>query len=403
MLDACCLLLDACLQPSSMDQSSRPTSASSHRTTALDRTVQVFLDSPNNDDTPSKRDGISASVERLHRLHGTSLLLTAWKLLFNTTINNASCYITSCTILHLYLRRVSLRTTNVWSVAMASTLLSAKLHDCSGSVVSLSTIVHVYAHLYRRRILRVGLPNEGGDGRDRHNDGSTTHPYVASLPIPVPTSETVIATSSVASHQGLAPQPMSPMGPVYQEWTQTILETEHQILRALGFTLYWIPDRHAHKYLPYFLRVLQYSNIGQTNKDTVAQRAWNYCNDSYRLDVCTRYPSHVVACAAIHLSILDCGGGPDKSDDGALESEKSGPCEQFPWWEHLIGKHRSTEVALVANALLGLCHSTETHVATFCFLPSIHGQAFNDPNSFVWSQVEQQQQQLQATAAGSGN
>jgi len=127
---------------------------------------------------------------------------------------------------------------------------------------------------------------------------------------------------------------MSKLGPVWKEWYELALEMENRILRELGFTLYWIPDSHPHKFLWEFWRLLlgleQVSAVQQENdaadtatagegddgdKDNaaenkkpetqqqqqqqqfhyeLAQRSWNYCNDSHRLDLCVRFDSEVI-------------------------------------------------------------------------------------------------------------
>lgn len=35
----------------------------------------------------------------------------------------------------------------------------------------------------------------------------------------------------------------------------------------------------------------------------MAQIAWNYLNDCMRLDICLRYEAHVIACAAMHMTL----------------------------------------------------------------------------------------------------
>lgn len=42
----------------------------------------------------------------------------------------------------------------------------------------------------------------------------------------------------------------------------------------------------------------------QCEKD-MAQKAWNYLNDSLRLDCCVRFKAELVACAAIYMAARD--------------------------------------------------------------------------------------------------
>lgn len=123
-------------------------------------------------------------------------------------------------------------------------------------------------------------------------------------------------------------------GRVYSQWKLEVVNMERLILKELGFRLYRAMD-HPHKYILYFVRLL-----GGTTE--LAQVAWNYLNDSMRLDLCTRYPAKVLAATAIYMAARKIGHAlPD-----------SNAC---PWYE-LMGADLDTMTA-IANAILALYHT----------------------------------------------
>jgi cyclin L len=60
------------------------------------------------------------------------------------------------------------------------------------------------------------------------------------------------------------------------------------------------------QFILYYIKVLE-GRRGQEAKGMreLAQRAWNYLNDSLRLDCCVRYKAELVACAAIFMAARD--------------------------------------------------------------------------------------------------
>lgn len=329
--------------------------------TVVDKTVQPILFATNNNDgssaeakqqspqsTPSSRDNIQPSTERLHRLHGTSILLDASTLLRLS----ASTYATSCTIFHRTYHRLSLRKHDVWSVALGCVLLASKVEEEPRTVHS---IILTFAHIYRRRRLRVG------------DDISKFHYGAADAE-----ADNCALLNDVEKENVVrSVKPMSMLGPVYAEWKDALFHTENVILQTLGFTLYWIPDAHPHKFILYFVRVLE------IEEKEVVQKAWNYCNDSCRIDLCVRYEPEIVACAAI---LMACS-----SKDVEL------PLVPFPWWEVFIGGKRGEDLSTVCNAILAVGDedNLDNRRAKYAFVPSLLEQtSFNDPESYLWSKAD---------------
>lgn len=199
--------------------------------TYLDRSVSIILEDP----TGSAQKGISPPVERLHRLHGTSLINDASQLLSLGT----STYATACMIFHRFYHQCSLSEYDVWSVAMASTLLATKLEEDPQSIKAL---IRVYSHLYRKRILVATTETPWQVEK---------HPASAHL---LKGRNLTLAQK----HQLLSKSPLpSKLGPAYKVWHDQISKMEAILLRQLGFTLHWIPDSHPHKFILYFCSVLE--------------------------------------------------------------------------------------------------------------------------------------------------
>ena len=108
-----------------------------------------------------------------------------------------------------------------------------------------------------------------------------------------------VCHAAMLRRQGLAITPIVLGGETYTEWKMALIRSERLILKELGFQVYQgVSQEHAHKFLLYFVRVL--------NGDApLAQRAWNFLNDSLRLDLCVRYSAEALACAAIFLAAKD--------------------------------------------------------------------------------------------------
>lgn len=317
----------------------------------LDRSVVVLLEDDALDDTPSRKDGISANVERLHRLQGTSLIFSASHLIDELS---ADSYATACCIFHRFFHQVSLKECDVWSVAMASTQLAAKMHE---KQVSLRQILLAFSHQFRKR--RLVLVKEQGDCERILEQPS----IAASEMAPASFNDKLKKLKEVPA--------FSPTGPHFKEWHDTAVNAENRILRQLGFTLYWIPDHHPHKFLLHFLQILEIDNDKE-----FASAVWNYCNDICRLDLCVRFEADILACAAIYVA--------------ALEFNRVLPVKPEPWWHTFCGSNSDEALSTIANALLGLVVTSNTDVliADEAFVRSLKPDgSFNDPDSFLWDSL----------------
>jgi hypothetical protein len=268
------------------------------------------------------RSVISPRIERIHRLHGTSLLHDAALLLEM----GASTYATACTLFHRFFAQVSLMDQNVWSVAMACLLLATKLEEEQGKVpYTLSQMALVFCHLYRKRLLWI-LPtattittttttttiSENHSHRnddDNHNDSDNKHTtngepqnsasWLSQLLLKQCRNSSSSASSFTfyegVSVSGVTVAALSPfaetwttlqketrlaqlplpnkLGPVHQEWIHQLSKMEQVVLRQLGFTMYWIPDSHPHKYILYFCRVLE---LDQAQVQNQTKKAFSF-------------------------------------------------------------------------------------------------------------------------------
>lgn len=82
---------------------------------------------------------------------------------------------------------------------------------------------------------------------------------------------------------------------LYLNMRQDVVDAERLILKELGFQVYRLDMSHPHKYILNYIRMLKGNKY-------LAQKAWNYINDSYRSPLCVFYRPNVVAAAAIYLA-----------------------------------------------------------------------------------------------------
>jgi hypothetical protein len=122
---------------------------------------------------------------------------------------------------------------------MASLLLAGKIEEDPRPIRS---IVLTFHHIYRRRRLRV------------HDAVGESGVFYGAAHAE---AENVMCTDEEKENLLRHVPPMSHGGAIYAEWKNAIEERESLILRLLGFTLFWIPESHPHRFILYFVRVLE--------------------------------------------------------------------------------------------------------------------------------------------------
>ena len=269
---------------------------------------------------------------------------------------------------------------------MGCVMLAGKVEECPKRI---REVVTVFVHLYRRRRLGVGWDKNADE--DKADDKAKR-----------------ILTTDERLNLLRYQHPLPPNSQIYKDWSDALVSAETEILRQLGFTLYWIPDHHPHKFILYFVRVLGLdSDCGgggeekNSNDDrsgtsasessiSVAQRSWNYCNDASLLDLSVRYEPEIVACAAILLATT----GTTTQQQQQQKQHKQLPMTPRPWWEVFVGPGRGDDLIAVCNAILALNDDDDDGrdwrtEAMRGFVPSlVKGGSFNDPGSFSWDALE---------------
>jgi hypothetical protein len=134
---------------------------------------------------------------------------------------------------------------------------------------------------------------------------------------------------------------------------------EREVLRRLGYALYSVADNHPHKFILYYVRILE------GNRE-LAQKAWNYCNDSLRLPLSLRYEAEVIACACIYMACVDknvkiptvaaavaASNSSSKKKQARGNEKENKEKKQMFWWELFIGKDMEGQISDVCNAIQG--------------------------------------------------
>jgi len=344
--------------------------------TLLDRSIVTILpndnaDHPHRHETPSRQAGIPADEERLYRMHGTSLIAQACQHILEVP----QIYPTATVLFHRFYHQVSLRDADVWSTALACTLLAAKMEEVAAKV-TVRRLVLAFVHLYRRRTFLLEGDHEILQRILQRKQTVAAHPHAADWSLDQKYDQLQTAVPA-----------LSRTGPVWKEWHDAVVRAESRLLRQLGFTLYWIPDRHPHRFVPHICRVLL-----DKHDNPLSEAALRYCDRSCRLDLCVRYAPEVIACAAVYVALLD------RQETVVIDDRKN---SSAPWWHVVCGSTHDHELSIVGNALLALADAAtnatrstgddadDVRIADQAFLKShCEGNgSFNDPGSFVWEML----------------
>lgn len=358
----------------------------------VDRTIhQILPPSASSSSSASSWFDVPAKTKFLHTIQGTSIIYQSTTLLRTSP----STYATACTIFHRFYHRKSLKEYSVWSVALGSVFLACKIEEDQHRM---QDVILIFLHVLRRMRLAIFYNDDGTE------DNASTSPKSSSL-IQTDVSSLLSCSGAGAETETLTKEekqnilryvrPLPQHSQLYKEWEYELREMENVILRELGFTLYWIPDSHPHLFLLYFCNVLGLQTAVQNEQEDtmkkdhptyntgVHQLAWNYCNDSYRIELCTRFEPEMIACAAIHLACVD---------ENVIETISLG-MQPKPWWVSFVGSDRDQDMATICNALLALRdeHCIEGYSeARKKYVVSLveDGGCFCDPGGYIWNMLD---------------
>ena len=209
--------------------------------------------------SPSRKDGIQEAEEKLHRIYGCELIQEAGILLKLPQV----VMVTGQIVLHRFFYRRSLQNDDAFTVAMGSVLIASKIEE---KQKILREIVLVFHYMYQKR-------------------------------------------------NNLKIENLVLGGQRYNQWKDALAKIERIILKELGFIFYNTIDQ-PHKYIIYMVNMLDGS-------ETLAQKAWNYLNDSMRLDLILRYCEEVIACSAVFMAARFLKVPLPEDGD-------------FPWWKLFV-------------------------------------------------------------------
>lgn len=223
--------------------------------------------------SPSFKDGITAQAEVAYRMFGCELIQQMGILLNMPQV----CMVMGQVLFHRFYYRRSFAQFDAHVTAMASLFLAGKVEECTRRM---RDIINVAYHLKLRK-------------------------------------------------QGKRPKVILLGGDLYITWKAKLIRYERMLLKELGFNVFAVTDI-PHKYILYYVKALG-------DDAALAQESWNFLNDCMRLDLCVRYRSEAIACAAIALAASRVGFPLPSS---------------VPW--HDVFSTSAEEIAEIGRAILGM-------------------------------------------------
>ena len=271
--------------------------------------------------TPSALDGVSAALERAHRLFGCELAQEMCVLLCMPQ----HCAATAQSLLQRFYFRRSLALFDAHVVAMACVFLAGKVEEHTRAMRDVLNVC------YSCKLRRQGRPpralQRGGELYAQWKAGlircerfvlidvgfqmyavSNEHPHKV-RPDARATGPAALARKRASVHVRV--RPAAHRAPVRSGRRRHSAQAR---ARALARTrnLIAAPPRplpprarapplfiaSAPQFILYYVRALG-------GGDALAQSAWSYLNDSLRLDLCCRHAAETIACAALLLAARD--------------------------------------------------------------------------------------------------
>ncbi|KAI0053827.1 cyclin-like protein [Auriscalpium vulgare] len=199
--------------------------------------------------TPSSLDGIPADLEEDLRAYGCKLIHQAGVLLKLKQVAVATAQI----LFQRFFYVSSMKQFGIGDTGMGALYLSSKLQECP---VKMRDLINVFDLLFQRAA---------------HTVSPSSHP----LP-------------------DFKYSPMSYFGSTFYDLKESLVVSEMQILKRLGF--------NTNVVLPYGTLVNYMRLLGLTSREDAVSRAWGYLNDALQTPVYALYAVPTIISAAILLT-----------------------------------------------------------------------------------------------------